>query len=38
MDEFPLHHEQALLTQQLANPATSWHFGCRSLLRFNSST
>jgi len=22
MDELPLHHEQALLTQQLANPAT----------------
>ena len=33
-----MHHEQALPTQQLANPAISWHFGCRRLLRFNSST
>ena len=29
-----MHHEQALPTQQLANPAISWHFGYRRLLRF----
>ena len=28
-DSVSAHHEQALLTQQLANPANSWHFGFR---------
>ena len=28
-DPVSVHHEQALPTQQLANPANSWHFGFR---------